>query len=85
MRGMGPALIPFLSLWWLQHRSCLCCRGIVRRGSSVTQQLGAQAEAPSAVAAALHDVEECLVANLVEIQRAAADGAALAPLQKLFS
>lgn len=51
----------------------------------MTQQLGAQAEAPSAVAAALHDVEECLVANLVEIQRAAADGAALAPLQKLFS
>ena len=33
-------------------------------------------EAPSAMAAALHGVEECLVSNLVEIQRAAADGTA---------
>ena len=48
----------------------------MRRVNNVNQQLSAQSEAPSAVAAALHDVEECLVANLVEIQRAAADGAA---------
>ena len=52
----------------------------MRRVSSVNQQLSGQAEAPSGIAAALHDVEECLVANLVEIQRAAADGTALAPL-----
>ena len=52
---------------------CLHCRGIVRRVGKVNQ-LSAQADAPSAVTAAMHDVEECLVANLVEIQRAAADG-----------
>lgn len=57
----------------------------MRRVSSVNQQLSGQAEAPSGIAAALHDVEECLVANLVEIQRAAADGTALAPLQTLLS
>ena len=55
----------------------------MRRVSSVDQQPSAQT--PSAVAAALHDVEECLVANLVEIQRAAADGTAAAPLQTLHS
>ena len=31
-------------------------------------------EVPPAVAAALHEVEECLVSNLVEVHRAAADG-----------
>lgn len=64
-------------MWLLKQGLCLCCRGVVRRVSGVSQALSAQAEAPSAVAAALHDVEECLVANLVEIQRAAADGAHL--------
>ena len=74
-------------LWTVvaEARSCLCCRGIVRRVSGVSQEVSAEAEAPSAVAAALRDVEECLVANLVEIQRAAADGAALVPLQRLLS
>ena len=59
----------------------LCCRGVVRRVGKGSQ-LSSQAEAASAVIAALHDVEECLVANLVEIQRAAADGMALASLQR---
>lgn len=47
-------------------------------------QLSPQADAPSAVAAAMHDVEECLVANLVEIQRAAADGVASKTLQTML-
>lgn len=51
----------------------------MRRVGKVNE-LSAQADAPSAVTAAMHDVEECLVANLVEIQRAAADGGGLSKL-----
>lgn len=72
-----------MSVGPLSQVLCLCCRGIVRRVGKVNQ-LNAQADAPSAVAAAMHDVEECLVANLVEIQRAAADGVASQTLQTLF-
>lgn len=69
--------------WLLIPVFCLRCRGIVRTVGKVNQ-VNAQADAPSAVIAAMHDVEECLVANLVEIQRAAADGVASKTLQTLL-
>lgn len=63
-----------------QARCCgVCCRGVIRRVSKGSQP---DAGAAAPLAAALHDVEECLIANLVEIQRAAVDGEASALLHR---